>query len=355
MEIYFVLLTLVFILKPLPMKYYFVIISALLGLVAAFRGEYVGTDTQMYNGIYQGVNAAIFQWSYYDVTLTEIGNRFLMVFAKELFDMSQGYIIISSLLTFFFFGLFMYKVCDQRNYWIIPFAFVSLTYYAFSLNGLRQVLALSIAIFFYYFLRKKSYVKATAVILISALFHLSTLLFLAILPVVWIAEKWRSKLGNPSAFFLIMSSIELLAVYLAYRAFLASTGLFGEKYALYAMNEFSDASEPGISIIVIGAGALAFIVMKMAGTQEEKKDSFLLGLLVMQFVLFSIATSLWMAIIYRIAILFYPFLFILIQRFFIYCRNPIYRLACMVLFLIFGFFNLYYHMPKDVVPYEMFF
>ena len=354
MEIYFVLLALVLILTPLPQKYYFVTVSILLGVVAALRGETVGTDTQMYNGIYQGVNAVAFQWSYYDVTLTEIGNRFLMVLAKDIFDMSQGYIILSSLLTFFFFGLFMYKVCDERNYWIIPFSFVSLTYYAFSLNALRQILALSIAVFLYHFLRENSYMKAIAVILVGALFHLSVLFFLPVLLILWLAEKWRKKNGYPTIFFLIASGTESLIAYLGYRAFLASTGLLGEKYALYATNEFSDAGGTGLSLIVVGAGLLIFIVWKMAETEEEKKDSVVLGTLVIQLVVFSLASDFWMAIIYRIVVLFYPFLFILIQRFFTYCRNPIYRLSYIVLLVIFGFCNLYYHMTKDVVPYEMF-
>lgn len=357
MEIYFVLLTMIIILSVLPTKMYAVLVTVLMGGIAAIRDVSVGTDTAMYNGIYNGVNEASFEWTYYDKTLTEIGDRFFMVLAKNIFDMPQGYIILSSAITFICFCLFFYKETDKKYFWVVIFCFIALQYYAICLNTLRQVLAISIGIFFYMYAKNNKYICAFLSILIGALFHLSVVVYIPVL-IYYIVIKKIKKLDIKwiNVCSLIFSVIESLVIYIGYRIFMSSPEILGDKYILYAYNSYSDSSDQGVSVITIAIMICIIItIMRQFFKHDIIKDNTLLIMLSLQYVLFAFATSYIMSIIFRVMILFYPFIFMLIAEFIENTQNKYLRPIFIICLIVFGYINLYYHIPDDVVPYNVFF
>lgn len=358
MEIYFILLTATIVLSVFPAKIYTILMTVFMGLIAAFRDDSVGTDTFMYNGIYNGVNQLPFEWSYYDSTLTEIGDRFFMILAKDLFDMSQGYIILSSLITFICFGIFFYKAMERKYLWIVMFCFISLHYYAFSLNALRQVLAISIGIFFYICLKRDKCICAFIPISIAALFHLSVLIYVPIVIYAAIINKTKNKLGikRTSLFLMILSLGEYIIIYIGYKVFMSSPDILGEKYLLYASNAYSDALNQGVSIITIGILiCIVVYIIQQILNRSLQNDNTLLMILSLQYIVFAFATDNIMGIIFRITVLFSPFIMLLIGKVIENTKNQYIRLISIFVLIIFGYINLYYHMPDDVIPYKSFF
>ena len=351
MEIYFILITICITCSFFSRKKYYLIIFISMGILAALRASTVGTDTFMYNGIYNGVNSDQFSWEYYDKTLTEIGNRILMVIACYIFDNSQGYIAISSIIMFSMFSVFFYKCSTNKYKFVLPMLFIGLNYYAFSMNGMRQSIGISIGLFSYLYIKKRLYVKSCIPILIGSLFHLSTLLFAAYIPMIILLRKIKNIYKNNVKCLIVFCLIEVVGIYYMYHLFLGNALILGEKYAEYAVNQFSYATGGGLSMI-----AICIIICTVCYLMEKNNDeALILSFYTMQYVIFSVATSMMMAIIYRVTVMFYPFVFLLVYNYISSQNNQMLKVFLLVVCILMSFLNLYYHMPEDVIPYRVFF
>jgi len=88
-------------------------------------------------------------------------------------------------------GFFLYK--DSKNPLLSIIAFISLTYFEFSLSGLRQTLAMAFTTFAYFAVKHKKLIPFLALVFIASLFHRSALIFLLIYPIAHTkVGKWHA-------------------------------------------------------------------------------------------------------------------------------------------------------------------
>lgn len=78
-------------------------------------------------------------------------------------------------------GVFVYR--ESNNPLISIIAFISLTYFEFSLSGLRQTIAMGFIVLSYFSLKYKRLKEFLILVLIASLFHKSALIFLIVYPI----------------------------------------------------------------------------------------------------------------------------------------------------------------------------
>lgn len=139
-------------------------------LIAGLRAASVGIDTKRYHDIF--TNISIRQTN----KIFAIENGFIYI-CKGLLSLWNNNQFLIFLLGFVSYALCIFRLWKDRNY--ISFRWAVLVYnvlfFSFSLNGLRQFIAVSIVFFATAFIREGKYIKFAFAILIASLFHLSAI------------------------------------------------------------------------------------------------------------------------------------------------------------------------------------
>lgn len=218
-------------------------------LIATFRG-YTGSDSGMYiNSYYYLQSVSENRWNGF-----ELGYQKLIQVLNGLHLSYHALFFIISFFTVLFFLLFINNEKDEIDYQIAVLVF-SLSFYLFSLNGMRQALAISIdvyAISEYLYERR---VKSFFLVLIGGLFHISSYLALIVILARIIYENKHYKkwiiISTIMAFVLVINREILgeLAALLTNRA-----------YALYIL---SDAGDSGSVINYIFRNIIPIIIILM--------------------------------------------------------------------------------------------
>ena len=165
--------------------------AAVLIYFAAFRNVTVGADTLQFCKHYEEIAAK--GWDYYR-TVSGFGGRLepgFYVLCKLLGYISphhQLLIIVTSVWSLTAISSFIYK--NSKDVVFSFILFVGFQYYAFWLNAMRQVLAISVILFaVQHFLSKKRYIAYAIAVMVACLFHDSA--FFALLLMCWIQPtKW---------------------------------------------------------------------------------------------------------------------------------------------------------------------
>lgn len=146
-------------------------IVILFSLVAGLRSVSVGIDTNTYNNIF--TNIAIGQIN----NIYAIEKGFIYI-CKGLLSIWNNNQFLFFLFGFISYGLCIFRLWKDRDY--ISFRWAVLVYYvlffAFSLNGLRQFVAVSIVFFATAFIKEGKYIKFSIAVLIASQFHLSAII-----------------------------------------------------------------------------------------------------------------------------------------------------------------------------------
>lgn len=156
-------------------------------IIMAFRSRYAGSpDTDTYCKLFDAVK----ELPSFTLVMEseEIGSTFFLFseilfyfyvwILTRIFSHYQVLIIISSLITVLCVSNFIYK--NSKNTMISLIAFIAFGLFTFSMNGMRQVLAMSICLLGYEFVKKRKFLPFLFTILIAALFHKSALFFIII-------------------------------------------------------------------------------------------------------------------------------------------------------------------------------
>ena len=149
-------------------------------MLQGLRKDTVGIDLQMYIPAYDYIGLLPWLSPVYNF---EVGYR---VFCKVLYILG-----VSKQL---FLGI-VAAICQGSVFWFIrrysKFPAISIVIYltfglfTFSFSGLRQMMALSIALFSYNFVEKKEPIRFCLVVAIASLFHASVLVFLIVYPLYY--------------------------------------------------------------------------------------------------------------------------------------------------------------------------
>jgi len=197
--------------------------------IATIRYE-TGTDYLGYLSVYQNI-VSIFSpsliFSYYQEPL----NVILYYLSYLLFGSEIGMFFIYSLLTMLFIicGINKYKFNMSITFALFIFY---MTFYHLMYNGMRQMLAVSIIFFAYYYVINKKFIKYASFVLIASLFHKSAFLCLFLYFISPKNKNGISQLKSISYYLFIISTpvvVPLIAICIPNIS--AYLGVY-EKYAL---------------------------------------------------------------------------------------------------------------------------
>lgn len=217
-----------------------------MGLVLGLRGRTVGEDTGHYLDVFKysanvnwmnmihstGMRTGYFtdEFGYTDT----IENGFLIL-AKAIHiftDNGQIFIFFVSAITCALFAKFIYDNC--KNDVVLPtFIFLCESMFMLAFNGVRQILAVAIAIQAYRLLNEKKWKKAILVITIATLIHNVALVCFVLFPIAFIRPKKEFKtfkyaiiISIASPFIIVLGQTVIIKIFPRYTAYF-STNFWG--------------------------------------------------------------------------------------------------------------------------------
>lgn len=159
-------------------------------IMVAFRSAEVGTDTHVYERLYNLYNAydSSYVYSHYTmekgyIALCRLCGRFGLSY--ELFQ------VLIATVTIFSFSFFIYKYSENCAYsWII---FITLLFMARSMNIMREMFTVSLSLFGIGFLKNRKYSYYIVLICILASIHMSAIVLFVVLGFEWIKNARLKK------------------------------------------------------------------------------------------------------------------------------------------------------------------
>ena len=180
-------------------KYFIITACIILTLYAALRAHNLQPDIPVYVKYYRDYAKFSFQ-GIIEIFETDLKDPFYYFFGwcfSRVFGDVQWWLTFISLIYLICVSVIIYK--ESNNPFLSILAFISLTYFEFSLSGLRQTIAMSFTILSYFFIKKRKPFKFILLVLLASLFHRSALFFLIAYPVA------RSKIGKVHYFVAIVA------------------------------------------------------------------------------------------------------------------------------------------------------
>lgn len=170
---------------------YIIVISVILFLISGLRNLHVGPDDTAiyYNSyLYNG------HLTYSEVYLNAFKDPFYSVFARFLYDIIGPHYTI---LLCVYASIFVFSICrllikNKVEDPLVSFVILlAMGFFAFSMTGIRQTLAMSFTVLSYPYLKDRKLIKFVALVLVAALFHKSALCFLILYPLTYVKLDWK--------------------------------------------------------------------------------------------------------------------------------------------------------------------
>lgn len=168
-------------------KIFFILTAVILIAVAGLRSRYTGTrDTEMYTAAFQSIpNFANFS-DYFSSTLE---NGKFLIFSEPAFHLfcyllskissnPQLLILTTSAINILSVLFFIKK--NSKNTEVATIGYVCLGSFSFSMNGMRQALAMSICLLSYEFVKNKKFIPFCLTIILATLVHKTAFIFLIV-------------------------------------------------------------------------------------------------------------------------------------------------------------------------------
>lgn len=228
-------------------KTFSIVAFGILCLVSSFRSINVGVDTLQYCNNYQVI--ALMDWSDYGLLRYEPGFFFL---CKALSCISTDYrllIFATSLIIFFGVCFFYYKLSE--NHFVTVFLFVTLLIDAFLMSGMRQALAMSIALVGLYQLLNGRRALFCILVLFASQFHSSAIVCFIYWPLL------NSKFSTKTFVALVVGSV--IAFVFASQLYGLASGIIGKYDGYDAGHEHGGSNYFGALIRAAFYLLMAFI------------------------------------------------------------------------------------------------
>lgn len=372
MYIYFLLLTVSFVLKPIlnNKKIYFIIVFFTLGMVAGVRSVGVGADTYAYNMDFYSYSSVSFfdALANYDVDKyegAELGNLLIISLSSMFSQYSQSYIFVSSMLSFFLYGIFLYQNTDNKNYWIAVTLIISMGYYFYSMSTLRQLLATSIAIQCLIFAKNECWIKGLLIIVISVFFHSSAIIFLIPYVIAFVANMCIKKDFDIRKIYIVSLILLVLLCGGVGTLLINNVDLLSKRLAAYTMplSRHNGASENGIYMWMKFSFYMITIMLALIEVNKindiRKKLTVFFAAICVGFDCIFLVLKENMLILIRMSYHFEPFFWIICAYAISSISYPYVRCLLYVTFIIISFFTLFYlginpNSNWEAVPYLCF-
>lgn len=246
----------------------------IMGIILAFRGNNVGEDTNHFLNVFLCVKNISWKTIFtsgidvvyntvYNVDLSmEVGyilfNKIISIFTNN----GQWILFFSSFIMCLLIAKFIYD--NTNNVFISTYIFMCESIYMNSFNLMRQLLALSIGIQCYTFLKKNNYRKSILLILIAFLFHKSAIVLFVLIPLFWI--KNNKKAIKYVVFFSVLINFSIPIIYKILYKFIPL-------YAFYLKNNYWQTSIDGRILLWFIEIIICFFIIK---NNINDKESFII-------------------------------------------------------------------------------
>jgi hypothetical protein len=187
MQIYLVIL-LIIVLAGVSAKYkglYLTFCFGLLTIVSSLRSYRVGNDSDQFYFAY--VPLATTQSDQHYHFRYEIGFNYLCKILGLFSQDPQILFIVTSIFMYFSIGIFIFKY--SKNVFLSTILFMTFDFFAIYMNLMRQVIALSIILYGWNYLKNQKIIKYSAIVFFSSLFHSSAIIMLITIPFSYIKMK----------------------------------------------------------------------------------------------------------------------------------------------------------------------
>lgn len=170
-------------------KYALKCFGFLIFLISVLRSTSVGWDYPTYINYFEEIGQS--NWS--DIFLVNI--RFepgYVVFNKLIYCISDNYLFFTLVVSAFnVFSTILFIKRYSKIYWLSCFLFLTMGFFNFQINILRQSIAMSIAFYAYYYADHKMFKKFLVSILLAASFHYSSFALLFLYPLFGIQLNYK--------------------------------------------------------------------------------------------------------------------------------------------------------------------
>lgn len=146
------------------------LIVLMLALISGLRSFAVGIDTQGYYDAFQHIAAGDLHLAY----AMETGFKYICLFLMKIWH--NGHFLFF-VFAFFSHALVLFRLWDEREYISYPWAVTAyyVLFFPFSLNGLRQFIAVALVFYATRYMKRGRYLKGLVFVAIAMLFHTSAL------------------------------------------------------------------------------------------------------------------------------------------------------------------------------------
>lgn len=332
-------------------KAYFIVMYTIMALVIGLRDSSVGSDTGNYTYVFRAFSESPdFSLVYY----LELGIRILVWLGVSLTGEVWGAFLFCAILTYGFLGYFIYKITDDRYYWLATFLVIALGFFFFSANGLRQAVAVPVIAYSIFPLAKEQYFKAGLIILAAWLFHYTAIAFLILIPFVKLYHFLKK--GNGSLLLCVCIPVILLfvALFVGYSLVMTNSDLLGG--FSYYLTTASGTDGQAVSLGAVRWGSLFFymliIICVLLFYQGSKENiigiaSFFLLLAVG----FTVAQEMWLFILRRVVDYFILSACFLIPLFVSMFRPIEVRIILIVLIVLGGYLSVWHMLATGINGY----
>lgn len=232
-------------------KLFLMVSFILLTSVSAFRGNSVGTDTDSYITIFMR-----YVYGIHDPH-SEIGFATLNEIIAAFTENPQIIIIVSSIIINL--GLIVFIYHNSKMPWLSVYLYITLYYYFFSFNYMRQFIAISIILISWNFLKQRKFITFFILVILASTFHTLGLIGILLIVVYW--KRMSTKIIP-----LIFGGT--ITVFLGMNLFLEYLFQIFPRYAYYGGDYLE--GEGGIMIVVLYFSLfISTLILKQRNSSEE--------------------------------------------------------------------------------------
>ncbi|WP_313972739.1 EpsG family protein [uncultured Selenomonas sp.] len=332
-------------------KLYFIVMYTAMALVIGLRDISVGSDTANYTYIFTAFSdSPDFSPVYY----LELGIRILVWLGVSLTGEVWGAFLFCAILTYAFLGYFIYRITNDRYYWLATFLVIALGFFFFSANGLRQAVAVPIIACSIFPLAKKQYFKAGLIILAAWLFHYTAIAFLTLIPLVKLYHFLKK--GNASLLLCVCipAMLFLIVLFVGYSLIITNSDLLGgfSYYLTAASGEDGQAVSLGAVRWASLFCYMLIIICVLIFHQDCKENIVgIAALFLLLAVVFTVGQEMWMFVLRRIVDYFIIYACFLIPFFVKMFRSVEVKTILIVLIILGGYLSVWHMLATGINGY----
>ena len=235
---------------------YLIVSLGILALMTMFRGPFVGNDTQSYIGTFESIARTENIIGYIRSSSIEPGyilwNWIISRFSSDY----QALFIISGLFVYLSIGRFIYRWASAPG--LMVCAIVAMRLFDGYLSTMRQTLALAVLLFAFNCARENKPILFTLLSLIAAQFHMASLLFLCVYPIIHFNYSVTDKMNKVLVAVVVIGFVGILMV--AFDQILSFLLRLFPKYRYYLGGSTVDGDPRLATLLNIAVYSLMIVV-----------------------------------------------------------------------------------------------